>query len=421
MSFIEDTKVRKPSQLANKPIPDDHDVFTLEDFSAGDLKGMTWADLKALVEEKANKVTSFSSPPNDNNYPSEKLVFDTIEDLSFAGETLSKADWESPCFVKNSPTTASIKAGTKVVAGEKTIEFSTNTPIIMPALTAGEDYSVWVAPNGTVQAVHDPFESPASPPISGAVKIGGFHYGLTPSGESATGNKKEADMVKIRGINEHSFWDLKFRWTNGQPRGMIYYAGVWADIYLLNAEHIEYGTSRAGQWIAGGGTSNGRAYPKIPLAYGGNGSTNYGKFTWFQAAEVAHSHGKKLISYETFPNLAYGVDEGKSSSTNGYEITVGKIEHYANLTSCCGMEQAAGVQRVWGSDLLGPVGSGWQDQTDGRGQIYGTTAAPVAVVMGGNRADGSNAGSRSSYWSYQVWRSATYAGARCLGDHLQAP
>ena len=419
MSFIEDTKVRKPSQLANKPIPDDHDVFTLEDFSAGDLKGMTWADLKALVEEKANKVTSFSSPPNDNNYPSEKLVFDTIEDLSFAGETLSKADWESPCFVKNSPTTASIKAGTKVVAGEKTIEFSTNTPIIMPALTAGEDYSIWVHKDGTIEAVHDPYENPAD--VADALKVGGFHFSLTPSGEAPTGNKTEADMEQIRGINAHSIWDLKWRWANGQPRGMLFYAGVWVDIYLLNAEHITYGTSRAGQWIAGGSASSGRQIPKIPLRYGGDGNTNYGKFTWFQAGEVARSHGKKLIPYQTFPSLAYGVSEGKSSSTDGYEVTAGAIEHYPHLLSACGMEQAAGVQRIWGADIIGPVGTGWQDLADGRGQIYGTSAAPVGALLGGSRANGSSAGSRCSYWNYQVWYSSSSVGGRCAGDHLQAP
>ena len=142
--------------------------------------------------------------------------------------------------------------------------------------------------------------------------------------------------------------------------------------------------------IAAGTTDYGRAIPKIPLAFGGNGTLTYGKFTWFQAAEIAASLKCFLIDYEKFPSLAYGILENVSSSTNGYETTAGAIEHYPNLTSRY-MEQAAGVQWIWGSDLANyPTDTtwAWKANTDSRGQIYSTDNSPTAVMLGGVRDGG---------------------------------
>lgn len=68
-------------------------------------------------------------------------------------------------------------------------------------------------------------------------------------------------MVKIRGINQYSFWDLKYRPT-ASPRGKFLEGGVWYDIYLLNSEHITNGTSKAGATIAGGTTEYAEQFPK---------------------------------------------------------------------------------------------------------------------------------------------------------------
>jgi hypothetical protein len=73
--------------------------------------------------------------------------------------------------------------------------------------------------------------------------------------------------------------------------------------------------------------------------------------------------------------IAYGVSEQKSSSTDGYEVTVGKIEHYSNLTSKWGIEQATGNEWIWGKDVGGNRDEGetsweWHDKAGGRGQIY---------------------------------------------------
>jgi len=246
--------------------------------------------------------------------------------------------------------------------------------------------------------------------------IGGFHYGLVGIGEVATGNKTEADMVEIRGINSYSIWTNWFR-PLCNPEGMVYVNGKWYDIYLLNSEHITNGTSKALATIASGDAQYGRAIPKIPLAYGGDGSTNYGKLTWFQLCEIAKSHSKELISYAEFPTIAYGVLEG--SDCSALEVVQGRVEHYDKLTSKFGIEQATGVQYVWGADLSEDGGTrAWQNQADGRGQIYAAANSPVAVLLGGTRSDGVYAGSRFSYWSNYVWFSYWHIGCRFSCNHM---
>jgi len=343
----------------------------------------------------------------------------TILDLKISTQQFDKPS-KGPLFIKVSPSSIKIPAGLKLTVGTNSFKLisdytlSLNSNLVGSTKTAGTDYYVYAKSDAT-------FYLSANDSITTDRLIGGFHYGLVGETEAATGNKTEADMVKIRGINAYSFWDLKYRPT-ASPKGMINIGRRWYDIYLLNSEHITNGTSKAGLFIAAGATTNGRAIPKIPLEYGGNGTLTYGKFTWFQACEIAKAHNKQLISYAEFPTIAYGVTEGVSSSTNGYETVAGKIEHYPHLTSKYGIEQASGVQWIWGSDLANGYGTtdfAWKDNTDGRGQIYSTSNSPTAVVLGGGRGGGVSAGSRASYWSVYVWDSDWAVGCRFACDHLE--
>lgn len=254
--------------------------------------------------------------------------------------------------------------------------------------------------------------------------IGGFHYGLTPSGETPTGNKTAADITAISGINQYSIWTNWFR-PSCDPRGMVHIGGRWYDIYLMD---IGYGirkysapTSKTGLNIAGGDISNGRGFPLIPTEYGGTGTTNYGKLTWFQANEIAKAAGKTLISYNDFPTIAYGVQEQvDASSQDGGN---GLITHFANLNSKWGVEQATGTEWIWGADVGAAYANtdwGWKTGlTDARGDIYAQTNNPTAVLLGAFRGDGANAGSRASYWDFSVWHSNWNIGARFSCDHLQ--
>ena len=328
---------------------------------------------------------------------------------------------DRPLFSKTAPATFTIPIGFKVVVGDILVELdndvtvSLDTDLLIPeSKTAGTDYYVYAKNDGT-------FYVSSNDSIGTDRLIGGFHYCLVGETETATGNKTEADMVKIRGINSYSFWDLKYR-PVASTKGMVNIGKRWYDIYLLNSEHITNGTSKAGATIAAGATTNGRAIPKIPLEYGGNGTLTYGKFTWLQACEIAKAHNKQLISYAEFPTIAYGVLEGASSQTNAYEVVVGKIEHYPNLTSKYGIEQATGVEWIWGSNLANyPTDTtwAWKDNTDSRGQIYSTENSPTAVLLGGDRDDGVKAGSRASFWYNCVWDSGWVIGCRFACDHLE--
>jgi len=296
---------------------------------------------------------------------------------------------------------------------------NSSNSIALPTKTSPSSITV----DGTLMTLSSPvagtdyyFSKTAIQTVKDTNTVGGFHYGLVAEAEAVSGNKTEADMVEIRGINAHSIWTNWFR-PIANPEGMVYIGGKWYDIYLLNSEHITNGTSKALATIAGGTPDYGRAIPKIPLAFGGDGSTNYGKFTWFQACEIAKSHSKELISYAEFPTIAYGVVEGTDCSS--LEVVQGRVEHYATLTSKYGIEQATGVQYVWGADANAvPDCPTWQAVTDGRGSIYAKASGLInAVKLGGDRSDGVHAGSRNSYWFHPVWGSGLCFGCRFSCSH----
>lgn len=342
-----------------------------------------------------------------------------------AGEagTLSKADRSAPCLVKTGGGTLAIKAGTVAYLESGAVSFPTQTAITMPALTAGGDYSVWVLPNGTAQAVADPFSSPATAPAPGALKIGGFHYGLVAPGATPAGGSfattgfsntggnmvwTQADVDRIAGINEFSIWDLVFR-SKGEQHGMVLdpQTRTWWGIYLCSANHIANGISRYNTGVA-----SGTVLPRIPLAYGGDGTTTYGRLSLYEAVEIAASHNCRLPSYEEFMSAAFGVTEGQS--LGGGPSTIPATARQAGYTSRIGMEQATGHHYIIGAPFGSVGGSAWSGT--GRGSLYSTTGLPL---FGGVRNDAANSGSRCSRWGHVAWHSGWDIGLRAACDHYQ--
>lgn len=317
-----------------------------------------------------------------------------------------KADSRSPAFTKTGASSLSIKAGTVVELDGKFIEFKTEKVISMPALAAGTDYFIWVNQDGSVQAVADSGASPAA----GARKIGGFHY--SPGGHS--GNPGGGNSTPE--INQYSLWDLKFKPEAQDPRGMVLVANsFWSDIYLCGVDHIANGTSKYNVLIADGASP-----PKIPTAFGGNGSNAFSSMNWWEASEVVKSHGKRLPSYGEFGALAYGTTEQTSRGTDPGN-TIWEPAYVSKFGVC----QATGNLWSWGSDFsFRPDGGGdgwaWRTgHTNGRGDLHlYNVNGLVAAIFGGNWSDAADSGSRASLWNDYPWLSYSTIGARGVCDHL---
>ena len=276
---------------------------------------------------------------------------------------------------------------------------ASGTAATMPGSpVAGTDYALWVKTGGVLEVT----SSFTSPPVAGSRLVGGFHYA---PGGNATGTSG-GDSTPA--INQYSLWDLKWRPSGDDPRGMhLVGGGFWGDIYITGVDHIINGTSKYNVTIADGSSP-----PRIPVAFGGNGSTVYGSYNWWEAAEVLHSHGKRLPTYMEYCALAYGVtgatSRGSDPGTTGLD---------AARTSKWGTMQATGNMYIWGADLGGPYAAAGYVATPGtRGSTY---YLPNAVIVGGAWSEGANAGSRYSYWGGTPSNSANSIGSRGVSDHMK--
>ena len=311
-------------------------------------------------------------------------------------------------FTKADPT---IVAWTKTGAGTATtattlyIEvngsiktIAASTSITMPTLTAGTDYAIWAKTDGTLEAT----SNHTSPPSANARKVGGFHYA---PGGNATGTSGGNTTPQI---NEYSFWDLKWRPVCTDPRGMtLVGGGYWMDIYLTGVDAITNGSSKYNVTMADGSSP-----PKVPTMFGGNGSTTYGSYTWFEGMELSAAFGKRVPTQREFMSAMYGTTEASSVGTDQNNTILN-----AAYTSKWGVMQSTGVLWIWGNERGGAYNTGgWNANTEGRGSEYN---APNAVLLGGCWNVGSGSGSRCSHWSSAASDSSASVGSRFCCDHLQ--
>lgn len=338
---------------------------------------------------------------------------------------LVKAAPSLPCLVKTSGVTLAIKAGTHVKIGNAYVSFTVQTAVSMPAvLTPGEDYAVFVHPDGAASAVADPFYAPAAAPVPGALKIGGFHYGLVAPGTTpasggfattgftnAGGNYPwtQARVDRIAGINEFSIWDLSFM-SKGEQRGFAFdpQTRVWSAVYFCGPDHSTSGISRYNTAVA-----SGTVLPKIPVEYGGDGTATYGRLSAYEALEILASHGCRLMTQEEFASGALGVTEGQS--LGGAASTIPATKREPGYTSRLGWEQATGHIWTIGGPLTSVGGSAWVAGPN-RGNFYGGAGLPL---FGGNRGAAADSGSRASGWSSVFWHSSWTVGLRAACDHYQ--
>lgn len=304
-----------------------------------------------------------------------------------------------PCLQKTGAGALQLRAGTQVEVGGRLLRFADAKPVAMPALAAGSDYAVWVAQDGTVQASSNFVAAPGA----GTWRlVGGFHY--APGGNAAA----RAGGDTVPAINEFSLWDAKWRPACADPRGMALVAGAfWADIYLCGVNHHLDGTSKFNVTIA-----DGASLPKVPLAFGGDGSAAYGTCDWWAAGEVLAAYGKRMPTYHEFAALAFGATELTSGGTDPVS-TILRAAH----TSRWGVMLATGNLWTWGlAQGGGQQGAAYTANTLGRGSSY---LLPNAVLFGGDWNDGAISGSRASYWYYVPSTSFSSIGLRGVCDHLR--
>lgn len=333
----------------------------------------------------------------------------------------SKADPDSVAFEAPTSSTVRLKAGARIALGVRVATFAVATDVQMPALTAGTDYAIYLCGDGTLRADAN-FSAPTGFTTLTSRKIGGFHY--APGGNAAAQLGGDA----LPAINPYSLWDLKWRPSCADPRGMALIGGsFWCDIYLLGVDHHVNGTSRNGVTIADGGSP-----PKVPAMFGGNGSSTY-TLTQYAAAEIMASHGKQLLAYGEFSAAAYGVTEAAGRGPDPVATGLGVNNVGTNVdqkfTSKWGVIQAAGCQWIWGrdlgyrldgADLTAAQAYSWKANTTGRGSAYSQSSnGLVAALFGGGWGHGSACGSRSSDWNNAPWNSGTNVGARGRCDHLK--
>lgn len=325
-------------------------------------------------------------------------AIDALATGSVAYGLFRKADPTIVAWTKTGAGTATTASTLYVEVSGAIKTIASGTSIAMPTLTAGTDYAIWCKPDGTLEAT----SNHTSPPVANSRKVGGFHYA---PGGNATGTSGGNTTAQI---NEYSFWDLKWRPSCSDPRGMALVAGgFWMDIYLTGVDAITNGSSKYNVTMADGSSP-----PKVPTMFGGNGSTTYGSYTWFEAMELATAFGKRCPTQQEFMSAMYGTTEASSVGTDQ-----GSTILNAAYTSRWGVMQSTGVLWIWGQERGGAYNTGgWNANTEGRGSEYN---APNAVLLGGGWGNGSDAGSRCSGWDIAASVSYDSFGSRFACDHLQ--
>ena len=358
--------------------PYDADIPTVA-ASQGEMEAGTEAALRSMSPLRIKQAIS-------------ALAVSTVQGL------FRKADPTIVAFTKTGAGSATTSTTIYVEVNGVIKTVASGTSITMPTFASGTDYAIWCKPDGTLEAT----SNHTSPPVANSRKIGGFHYA---PGGNATGTSGGNTTPQI---NEYSFWDLKFRPSCSDPRGMTLVAGgFWMDIYLTGVDAITNGSSKYNVTMADGASP-----PKIPTMFGGNGSTTYGSYTWFEAMELATAFGKRCPTQQEFMSAAYGTTEALSiGSDQGSTIL------NAAYTSKWGVIQSTGVLWIWARDRGGPfAGASWNANTEGRGSEYN---APNAALLGGSWPYTSLSGSRCSFWNGAASLSATDVGSRFCCDHLQ--
>jgi len=331
----------------------------------------------------------------------------TYQDKNGAGHLAAggflKADPDSVAFTKTGNDTAEIKAGTTVAFSDGSqVNFDTATAIAMPTLSAGTDYAIWVAPDGTIEAD----TSFTTAPTAGGRRIGGFHYA---PGGNASFSLNAGDGGTTPQINEYSFYDLKWRPSAIDPRGLVLVgdAAFWAGAYHMSANHLTGAVHKYNVNPCRGGN------PPQNL----NGTGNFPNAEATNIIEALEYHGFRAPNFWEFQLLAFGVNEERSIGGSGPGLTGDVSDRDKHQqTSAWGVFDATGVLSLWGNDTILTT----LNQTlpnPSRGGVFRYTNF---ARLGGSWLTTSNSGSRSMN-TRPATDSVSFIGSRGVCSHVILP
>ena len=317
----------------------------------------------------------------------------------------TKADSGSVAWTKTGVGTAETGQKLFIEVGGSVLEIDSGTSITMPTLTVGTDYAIWVNPNGTLQAA----TSFTTPPVAGGRRVGGFHY--APGGNatiSATGDwTTHTGGNTTPQINEYSFYDLKWKPSAPDPRGLtLVNDSFWTGMYLMSANTTIAPLHKYNVNPARDGNP-----PQKPY---GNGTT-YGNGRPMNVFECLAYYGFRAPNHNEFQLLALGVNEQRSIGGSGPGNTGIVTDRGKNQqTSAWGVFDATGVLQVWGRDSL-PDNVQDNNVTEGRSDNLWRISR--FAYFGGRWNSGAISGSRSAF-ADAASNSSTFFGGRGCCDHI---
>ena len=255
-----------------------------------------------------------------------------------------KTDSSSVAWERVTETTAQTNQQLFIEVESNVISLPPGTPISMPTLNAGTDYAIWCTPDGDLEAD----ASFSSPPTANSRRVGGFHFApggnapLDPLGNWDNHNGGDTTPQ----INEYSFYDLRWKPSAPDPRGLtLVNNSFWTGMYLMSAGDGAGPLHRYNVDPCRDGNAPFKPYATTPTRY-----TNAIPMNIF---EVLAYNGFRAPDVNEFQLLAIGVNEQRSIGGSGPGNTGIVADRSKNQqTSAWGVFDATGVLEVWGRDSL---------------------------------------------------------------------
>ena len=363
-----------------------------------------------MVDKKISELTAIDPLDGTESFAvvqggtTKKATADEIATRASAG-LFAKADTRQVAWTKTGNDTAETSTALTIVVDGSVVNIASGTSISMPTLSAGTDYAIWVAPDGTLEAD----ASFTTPPTANGRRVGGFHY--APGGNATLDSA--GDWANHTGgdttaqINEYSFYDLKWRPSVADPRGLtLVNESFWAGMYLMSANTTVAPLHKFGVEPARDGND-----PQKPYGDG----TTYGNAKPMNVFECLSYYGFRAPDVNEFQLLALGVNEERSIGGSGPGNTGDVTDRSKNeQTSAWGVFDATGVLNVWGSDSL-PDNNQDSGVTEGRSDNRFRISRFAG--FGGVWFNGSFSGSRYVDTLSSSFSNADFGG-RGVCDHL---